>query len=135
MVPRGNVFDPDSGSRAVLDLIADKWTAIAVHALAGGTKRHSELMRVIGGISAKVLTQTLRGLEKDGLVERKVYAVVPPRTEYTLTPLGQSLEEPLSDLCRWAELHLADVEAGRAAATRPATAPQDAPSFGSGSSR
>ena len=93
-------------SRAVLDRIADKWTALILHALSGGTLRYGELQRRVGGISQKMLTQTLRSLEGDGLVERVVYPVIPPMVEYSLTPLGRSLNEPLSAICRWAERHL-----------------------------
>lgn len=109
-----NVFDSQCGSRRVLELIADKWTAITVYALVRGTMRFSELQREIDGISQKVLTQTLRDLERDGLVERTVYPTVPPRVEYALTPLGNTLREPLAAICRWSEEHLPDVEASRA---------------------
>lgn len=109
-----NVFDPNCGSRRVLELIADKWTAIVVYALTRGTCRFGELRRDIGGISQKVLADTLRQLERDGLVERTVYAEVPPRVEYALTPLGWTLTEPLAAICKWAEDHLPEVEAMRA---------------------
>jgi DNA-binding HxlR family transcriptional regulator len=109
-----NVFDPNCGSRRVLDLIADKWTAIVVYALLRGTYRFSELHREVGGVSQKMLTATLRELERDGIVERTVYAEVPPRVEYALTPLGQSLSEPLAAICRWSEEHLAEIDAARA---------------------
>ena len=108
-----NVFDPNCGSRRVLALIADRWTAIVVYALARGTCRFGELQRAIGGVSQKVLTQTLRDLERDGLVVRTVYPVVPPKVEYALTPLGQTLIEPLAAICRWSEQHLAEVDAAR----------------------
>jgi DNA-binding HxlR family transcriptional regulator len=113
-----NVLDPNCGSRQVLALIADRWTAIVIYALARGTMRFGQLQREIG-LSQKVLTDTLRALERDGLVRRTVYAVIPPKVEYTLTELGTSLIEPLSALCRWAEQHLAAVQAAR-------TRPQDA---------
>jgi DNA-binding HxlR family transcriptional regulator len=109
-----NVFDPNCGSRRVLALIADKWTAIVIYALARGDCRFGELRRDIGGISQKVLADTLRQLERDGLVERTVFAEVPPRVEYALTPLGRTLTEPLGAICKWAEEHLAEVEANRA---------------------
>jgi DNA-binding HxlR family transcriptional regulator len=107
------VFNPICGSRRVLDLIADKWTAIVVIALARGTRRFGQLQRDVGGVSQKVLTATLREMERDGLVLRQVYPVVPPRVEYSLTPLGQTLTEPLAALCLWAEEHMADVDAAR----------------------
>jgi DNA-binding HxlR family transcriptional regulator len=101
------------GSRLVLDRIADKWTALIIHVLSGGTKRHSELRRQITGVSQKMLTQTLRSLEDDGLVERKVYPVVPPKVEYRLTALGRTLIEPLDAICLWAEKHLGELHAAR----------------------
>jgi DNA-binding HxlR family transcriptional regulator len=103
-------------SRVVLSRIADKWTALIIRALAGGTRRYAELQREIGGISQKMLTQTLRSLERDGLVSRKVHPVVPPKVEYTLTPLGRTLIEPLHAICRWSEKHLPQLEANRARA-------------------
>jgi DNA-binding HxlR family transcriptional regulator len=102
------------GSRKALDRIADKWTALVIYALAGGTKRSGELRRAVSGISQKMLTQTLRSLEDDGLVARKVYPVVPPMVEYSLTPLGRSLTEPLQAICHWAEKNLPALEAARA---------------------
>lgn len=113
MPPKPNVFDSNCGSRRVLDLIADKWTAIVVYALARGTMRFGQLRGEIEGISQKMLTQTLRSLERDGLVNRKVYPTVPPKVEYSLTPLGGTLTEPLSAICKWAEEHLPEVEETR----------------------
>ena len=110
---RGNVRSERCGSRRVLDLVADKWAVIVIYVLAGGTHRFGELQRAVAGVSQKMLTQTLRGLERDGLVERKVYPEVPPRVEYTLSPLGETLVEPLASLCRWAEEHYWEVERAR----------------------
>jgi DNA-binding HxlR family transcriptional regulator len=107
------VMNAQCGSRKVLDRIADKWTALVIHALSNGTQRTGELRRAINGISQKMLTQTLRSLENDGLVERKVYPVVPPMVEYSLTPLGRTLTEPLEAICNWAEKHLPQLEAAR----------------------
>nr|MBA2585494.1 helix-turn-helix transcriptional regulator [Chthoniobacterales bacterium] len=101
-----SVMNPRCLSRVVLERIADKWTALIIHVLATGTHRYAELQREIGGVSQKMLTQTLRTLERDGLVQRKVYAVVPPKVEYTLTSLGRTLVEPLQAICRWSEKHL-----------------------------
>jgi DNA-binding HxlR family transcriptional regulator len=109
------VFDAQYGSRQVLDLLAEKWTALVLYALAFGVKRHGELKREITGISQKMLTRTLRNLERDGLVKRTVYHVVPPRVEYALTPLGQTLSELLKDICTWADTHFTEIEAARAA--------------------
>lgn len=111
--PKLNICDADCPSRQVLDLIADKWTAIIIYRLAQNTKRYSELQREINGISQKMLTQTLRRLERDGIVKRKVYAVIPPMVEYSLTPLGETLIEPLCKLCNWAETYIPEVEMAR----------------------
>jgi DNA-binding HxlR family transcriptional regulator len=111
-----SVLEPQCPSRLVLDRIADKWTALIIQILAHGTKRYGALQRAIGGISEKMLTQTLRSLERDGLVQRKVHPVVPPKVEYSLTRLGRTLIEPLHTLCRWSEKHLAELEKNRAQA-------------------
>src|SRR3954451_9929000 len=109
----GSVLDAQCPSRLVLDRIADKWTALIIQVLAHGTKRYVALQREIGGISQKMLTQTLRSLERDGLVRRTVHPVVPPKVEYDLTPLGRTLIEPLHALCRWSEKHLAELQSNR----------------------
>jgi DNA-binding HxlR family transcriptional regulator len=109
-----SVLEPQCPSRLVLERIADKWTALVIQILARGTMRYAELQRAIGGISQKMLTQTLRSLERDGLVQRKVHPVVPPKVEYSLTKLGRTLIEPLHALCRWSERHLAELQANRA---------------------
>src|ERR1700682_2373209 len=116
-------------SRLVLDRIADKWTALVIQVLARGTMRYAELQREIGGISQKMLTQTLRSLERDGLVDRKVYPVVPPKVEYSLSRLGRTLIEPLRALCRWSEKHLAELQANRARAKAKASASHRSESF------
>jgi DNA-binding HxlR family transcriptional regulator len=113
---QGNVLDPNCPSRVVLDRIADKWTGLIVLALADETLRFGELRERIGGVAPKVLTQTLRALERDGLVTRTVYAEVPPRVEYSLTRLGRSLREPLEAVQVWAERHVSAVLAAREAA-------------------
>ena len=115
-----SVLDPRCPSRLVLDRIADKWTALIIQILAGGTMRYAALQREIGGISQKMLTQTLRSLERDGLVQRMVHPVVPPKVEYSLTKLGRTLIEPLQGLCRWSEKHLGELQANRARAKRTA---------------
>ena len=97
----------------ILGRIANRWTALIVQALASGTKRYSELRRELGGISHKMLSQSLRGLERDGIVERKVYPLVPPKVEYSLTPLGQSLIEPLGLICEWTARHWEEIEVAR----------------------
>src|SRR3954466_3404101 len=119
----GSVLDAQCPSRLILDRIADKWTALIIQVLAKGTKRYVELQREIGGISQKMLTQTLRSLERDGLVQRTIYPVVPPKVEYSLTRLGRTLIEPLQALCRWSEKHLHELEANRARATAKGNLP------------
>lgn len=119
-----SVMNPQCLSRVVLDRIADKWTALIIYVLANGTQRYASLQREIGGISQKMLTQTLRSLERDGLVQRKVHPVVPPRVEYSLTPLGRTLIEPLTAVCRWSEKHLPQLVANRSRAAA-APAPHD----------
>jgi DNA-binding HxlR family transcriptional regulator len=112
---RGNLFDTNCPSRQVLDRIGDRWSVLVVHVLAEGTLRHGEIAARIGGITPKMLTQTLRALERDGLLERAVYAEVPPRVDYTLTALGRSLLMLARALEEWAETHIEDVHAARAA--------------------
>jgi DNA-binding HxlR family transcriptional regulator len=115
-----SVLEPQCPSRLVLDRIADKWTALVIQILARGTMRYAELQRTIGDISQKMLTQTLRSLERDGLVQRKVHPVIPPKVEYSLTRLGRTLIEPLHALCRWSEKHLGELQANRARAKQAA---------------
>ena len=105
------VYDRRYPARRLLNLIADKWTPIVLYCLSGGTRRFSELQHQIPDISKKMLIQVLRRLEGDGLVKRKVYPVVPPKTEYSLTALGRRIHEPISLLCRWALEHEKDLEA------------------------
>ena len=93
------------GSALVITILADKWSIPVIHSLARGTKRMGVLRRDLAGVSQKMLTQTLRRLEKHGLIERSVFAVVPPRVEYRLTPLGESINEPLAHLCEWTKRH------------------------------
>jgi DNA-binding HxlR family transcriptional regulator len=108
-----NVLDQNCESRQALDRVADKWTSLVVYALVDGPKRHGELRRTIQGISQKMLTQTLRSMERDGLVDRTVIDRIPPHVEYRLTPLGMTLTEPLVAICRWAMEHLPDVQANQ----------------------
>lgn len=105
-----DVYADTCPTRHVLDLVGDKWATLIVGLLEEGPQRFAVLHRQIGGISQKMLTQTLRRLERDGLVLRTVYAEVPPRVEYTLTPLGRTLCEPLAALRNWAEDHIAAVQ-------------------------
>jgi DNA-binding HxlR family transcriptional regulator len=108
-VLRGDPYDADCPTRRILDRIGDRWTVLIVCALGDGDLRFSELRRRIDGISQKMLTQTLRGLERDGLVLRTVYPEVPVRVEYALTDAGRTLLEPLGALQDWAIEHLGEV--------------------------
>ena len=99
--------------RQVLDLVGDKWSLLVIALLESGTRRFMELRRDIGPISQRMLTRTLRQLEQDGLVERTVYPTVPPRVDYTLTPLGQTLLDATQPLVRWAIAHRGEVVAAR----------------------
>lgn len=104
-----DVYNQNCPTRLVLNRIADKWTVLLVGALDGRTKRFGELRREIGGVSQKMLTQTLRGLERDGLVARTVYASVPPKVEYSLTKLGRTLVNILEAIREWSESNIEDV--------------------------
>ena len=109
-----DVYSAPCPSRQALDRIADKWTALIVGCLSTGTKRYSELRAAIDGVSEKMLTQTLRSLERDGLVARTVHSSVPPKVEYELTPLGHTLARPLAAIRDWAETHVNEVNVARA---------------------
>lgn len=97
----------------VLSRIGDKWTVLVVELLADGPMRFNELRRLIGGISQKMLTTTLRGLERDGMVTRTVYPTVPPRVEYELTKLGRELQVPVRALGHWARENIDRIDDAR----------------------
>ena len=111
--PPWNVFDSNCPTRQVLDCIADKWTVLIIRRLADGTLRFAQLRRSVDGISQKVLTNTLRDLERDGIVTRRIYASVPPKVEYSLTSLGRSLCNLVDGICSWAEANIERVLAAR----------------------
>jgi len=100
---------------AILSRIGDKWSVLIVMELAKSARRFNELKRDVDGISQRMLTLTLRGLERDGLVSRKVFDTVPPKVEYALTDLGRSLQEPVMALGNWAILHRDRIHAAQAA--------------------
>src|ERR1700761_4902339 len=108
---------PDhSDCRAVASVLArvgDKWSVFVIMMLTDGPKRFNELKRMINGISQRMLTLTLRGLERDGLVTRTVFPTIPPRVDYELTDLGRGLQQPVKALGQWAMDHLAKIEAAR----------------------
>ncbi len=98
---------------AVLARVGDKWSVLIVSLLGDGPKRFSEIKRMVGGISQRMLTLTLRGLERDGLVTRTVFPTIPPRVDYELTALGRSLWEPVEALSAWARRNQGEIEAAR----------------------
>ncbi len=110
---KGDVSKTTCPSREVLTLIADKWTVLIIHTLSDKTLRHNELSRSLGDISQKVLTQALRKLERNGIITRTVYPVVPPKVEYALSPIGRSLVSTLGTLSSWAETHFPEVLSAR----------------------
>jgi DNA-binding HxlR family transcriptional regulator len=95
----------------ILGRLGDKWTILTISMLAERTRRFNELKRLIGGISQQMLTRTLKALERDGMVIRKVYPTIPPQVEYGLTDLGRSLAVPMMQLATWVLDHLAEIEA------------------------
>jgi DNA-binding HxlR family transcriptional regulator len=108
-----NVFNAACGTRAVLNLLANKWTILVVSALAESPRRYGQLRLKIDAITPKMLAQTLHQLERDGLITRVVYPTNPPTVEYSLSPLGTTLLEPFSALCKWSEKYFTDVESAR----------------------
>jgi DNA-binding HxlR family transcriptional regulator len=109
-----NVFSQHCPSQGVLEMLADRWTVLVTYALKErGTLRYSELQATVGGISQKMLTQTLRSLERNGLVNRTVYPVVPPHTEYKLTELGHSLDTIIGQMAVWAMQNMSEVVKAR----------------------
>jgi len=115
-MPSPHLDHTSSDCRAVSSVLArvgDKWTVLIVALLGDGPKRFNEIKRMVGGISQRMLTLTLRGLERDGLVTRTVFPTVPPRVDYELTPLGRSLWEPVEALGAWARGNMGEIEAAR----------------------
>jgi DNA-binding HxlR family transcriptional regulator len=103
-------------SHAVLEMLGSKWVNLVVCALRSGRLRNGELARKLEGITPKMLTQTLRTLERDGLVRREIFPVIPPRVEYELTELGQNLAVLLTQIRSWSEEHVPDIKEARARA-------------------
>lgn len=113
----------DALVREIIERVADKWTMVVLDILADhGTVRFTKLGKLAGGVSQKMLTKTVRQMEKDGLVQRTVHPVVPPHVDYTLTDLGRSLGEAFCGVWVWAEAHYDDVESARAAFKQNASA-------------
>ncbi|MFJ9636019.1 winged helix-turn-helix transcriptional regulator [Streptomyces sp. NPDC101178] len=103
----------DSLAREIFSDVANKWALLIIEALGDRTLRFSEVLQEVDGISHKMLTQNLRMLERNGLVERTVYATVPPKVEYTLTGPGQGLRETVHLMCDWTQRHLGHIEEAR----------------------
>ena len=101
------------GVAAILARVGDKWSVFVIMMLHDGPKRFNELKRMIGGISQRMLTLTLRGLERDGLVTRTVFPTIPPRVDYELTDLGRGLARPVMALGEWAKTHRGEIEGAR----------------------
>ncbi|MFD8380357.1 winged helix-turn-helix transcriptional regulator [Streptomyces sp. NPDC059679] len=118
-----DAFIAECPTRHLLDRIADKWVSLALAALADGPMRYGELSRRLAGVSQKMLTQTLRNLERDGLVTRTVTPSVPVRVDYALTPLGENLAGLMRSVKEWAEAHMDEVQTARAAYDDDAGAP------------
>ncbi|MEU9441947.1 helix-turn-helix domain-containing protein [Streptomyces sp. NPDC048304] len=108
-----DAFLRECPSHQLLGRLSDKWVSLVIAALSGGTQRYSDLSRTIAGVSPKMLTQTLRSLERDGIISRTVTPAVPVRVDYALTPLGASLAGLLTAVKDWAETHFEDVRAAR----------------------
>lgn len=113
MAPNRHEHSDCRGVAAVLSRVGDKWSVLVIMLLGDRPRRFNELKRMIGGISQRMLTLTLRGLERDGLVTRTVFPTVPPRVDYELTDLGRGLSEPVMALGQWAQQHLTDIETAR----------------------
>ena len=112
----GPAGEPSScRAREVLQRVGDKWSMYVIDLLGQGTMRFTELHRGVNGITARMLTVTLRGLERDGIVTRTIHPVIPPRVDYALTPMGRTLLDTIGELVTWADSHLDEIDAARAA--------------------
>ncbi|MBR1219752.1 helix-turn-helix transcriptional regulator [Bradyrhizobium sp. U87765 SZCCT0131] len=109
----GNVYAAECPTRQILDRVGDKWAVLLLGLLIEGPRRFNELRRAVGGISQKMLSQTLKSLERDGLVRRRAIATVPVTVEYSVTPLGATLADAVDPLRHWAENNLKDVQAAQ----------------------
>lgn len=107
---KANPYDAACPTRLILDRIGDKWTVLLLGLLESGPVRFNQLRKRIEGLSQKVLSQTLKGLERDGLIHRKAYPTVPVTVEYSITPLGKTLTAIVHNLVTWAETHIEEVQ-------------------------
>ena len=113
--PAGSASEPSAcRAREVLQRVGDKWSMYVIDLLGQGTMRFSELNRAVDGITARMLTVTLRGLERDGIVTRTIHPVIPPRVDYALTPMGLTLLDAIGALVSWADTHLPEISAAQA---------------------
>ena len=112
--PNAHLDSDCRGVASILARVGDKWSVFVIMLLGDGPRRFNELKRMVGGISQRMLTLTLRGLERDGLVTRTVFPTIPPRVDYELTDLGRGLSQPVVALGKWAMDHQAEIEAARA---------------------
>ena len=111
--PNAHLGNDCRGVASVLARVGDKWSVLVIVLLSDGPRRFNELKRMIGGISQRMLTLTLRGLERDGLVKRTVFPTIPPRVDYELTDLGRGLRKPVEALGRWAREHQPQITRAR----------------------
>ena len=112
--PNAHLESDCRGVASILARVGDKWSVFVIMMLASGPRRFNEIKRMVGGISQRMLTLTLRGLERDGLVTRTVFPTIPPRVDYELTDLGRGLSQPVEALGKWAYEHQAEIERARA---------------------
>ena len=112
--PSAHLESDCRGVASVLARVGDKWSVLVIMLLGDGPRRFNELKRMIGGISQRMLTLTLRGLERDGLVTRTVFPTIPPRVDYELTDLGRGLQQPVRELGQWAMDHQREIQDARA---------------------
>jgi DNA-binding HxlR family transcriptional regulator len=111
--PNGHLESDCRGVASILARVGDKWSVLVIMLLSGGPRRFNELKRMVGGISQRMLTLTLRGLERDGLVTRTVFPTIPPRVDYELTDLGRGLQGPVRELGQWAVDHQSEIQDAR----------------------
>ncbi len=108
-----NILDKECFNRHILDIVVNRWTSLIFYALSSGPKRYNQLKRMIEGISQTMLTSTLRKLERNGLVHREIFPVIPPKVEYTLTPLGETLIPIFEQIYQWTGDHMNEIESAQ----------------------
>lgn len=123
-LPSPDVFNANCPSRTVVEILSDKWAMLLLWSLAREPLRFGELRRRLDGVTQKMLTQTLRSLERNGLVSRTVYPTTPPSVEYALLPLGKSVSGIAQQMCRWAEEHIVEVISARQEYDKAAASPE-----------